>query len=30
VKRLDLLTPRVHKGFEELDVIEYETWEASA
>ena len=30
VKRLGLLTPRVRKGFEELDVIEYETWEASA
>jgi hypothetical protein len=30
VKRLGLLTPRVRKGFEELDVIEYETWEPSA
>lgn len=30
VKRLGLLTPRVRKGFEELGVIEYETWEASA
>lgn len=30
VKRLGLMTPRVRKGFEELDVIEYETWEASA
>lgn len=30
VKRLGLLTPRVRRGFEELDVIEYETWEASA
>jgi hypothetical protein len=30
VKRLGLLTPYVRKGFEELDVIEYETWEASA
>jgi hypothetical protein len=30
VKRLGLLTPRVRKGFEELDVIEYESWEASA
>jgi hypothetical protein len=30
VKRLGLLTPYVRKGFEELDVIEYEHWEASA
>lgn len=30
VKRLGLLTPRVRRGFEELDVIEYETWEPSA
>jgi hypothetical protein len=30
VKRLGLLTPYVRKGFEEIDVIEYETWEASA
>jgi hypothetical protein len=30
VKRLGLLTPRVRKGFEELNVIEYEHWEASA
>jgi hypothetical protein len=30
VKRLGLLTPRVRRGFEELDVIEYEHWEASA
>jgi len=30
VKRLGLLTPYVRKGFEELEVIEYETWEASA
>ncbi|HEY8091620.1 MAG TPA: ferritin-like domain-containing protein [Polyangiaceae bacterium] len=30
VKRLGLLTPYVRKGFEELDVIEYEAWEASA
>jgi hypothetical protein len=30
VKRLGLLTPRVRRGFEELEVIEYETWEASA
>jgi hypothetical protein len=30
VKRLGLLTPRVRRGFEELDVIEYESWEASA
>lgn len=30
VRKLGLLTPRVRKGFEELGVIEYETWEASA
>ena len=30
VKRLGLLTPYVRKAFEELDVIEYETWEPSA
>lgn len=30
VKRLGLLTPRVRTGFEELDIIEYETWEPSA
>jgi hypothetical protein len=30
VKRLGLLTPRVRSGFEELEVIEYESWEASA
>ena len=30
VKRLGLLTPRVRKGFEDLGVIEYESWEASA
>ena len=30
VKRLGLLTPRVRRGFEDLDVIEYESWEASA
>jgi hypothetical protein len=30
VKRLGLLTPYVRKGFEELGVIEFETWEASA
>jgi hypothetical protein len=30
VKRLGLLTPRVRRGFEELGVIEYETWEPSA
>jgi hypothetical protein len=30
VKRLGLLTPYVRKGFEELGVIEYEDWEASA
>jgi hypothetical protein len=30
VKRLGLLTPRVRKGFEDISVIEYEHWEASA
>jgi para-aminobenzoate N-oxygenase AurF len=30
VKKLGLLTPYVRKGFERLDVIEYENWEASA
>jgi P-aminobenzoate N-oxygenase AurF len=30
VKRLGLLTPYVRKGFEELGVIEYENWEATA
>ena len=30
VKRLGLLTQRVRQGFEQLDVIEYETWEPSA
>jgi hypothetical protein len=30
VNRLGLLTPRVRRGFEELDVIEYESWEPSA
>jgi hypothetical protein len=25
-----MLTPKVRKGFEDLGVIEYETWEASA
>jgi hypothetical protein len=30
IKRLGLLTPYVRKAFEELDVIEYESWEASA
>ena len=30
VKRLGLLTPTVRKGFEELDVLEYEDWEPSA
>lgn len=29
-KRLGLLTPRVRKGFEELGVIQYESWDASA
>jgi hypothetical protein len=30
LKRLGLLTPRVRRGFEELDVIQYESWDASA
>ena len=30
VKRLGLLTPRVRKGFEDLGVIHFETWDASA
>lgn len=30
VKRLGLLTPRVRQGFEELGVIHFETWDASA
>lgn len=30
VKRLGLLTPRVRKGFEELEIIEYESWDPSA
>jgi hypothetical protein len=30
VKRLGLLTPRVRRGFEELDVLQFETWDASA
>ncbi|MCC6559015.1 MAG: ferritin-like domain-containing protein [Polyangiaceae bacterium] len=30
VKRLGLLTPRVRKGFEELGVIQYESWDATA
>jgi len=30
VKRLGLLTPRVRQGFEELGVLHYETWEATA
>jgi hypothetical protein len=30
VKRLGLLTPRVRRGFEELGVLHYETWEATA
>jgi len=29
-KRLGLLTPRVRKGFEELGVLHYESWDASA
>lgn len=30
VKRLGLLTPYVRRGFEELDILEYEDWEPSA
>lgn len=30
VKRLGLLTPRVRAGFEELGILEYESWEPSA
>ena len=30
VKRLGLLTPRVRQGFEELGVIQYESWDATA
>jgi hypothetical protein len=30
VKRLGLLTPRIRRGFEELEILEYESWEASA
>ncbi len=30
VKRLGLLTPRVRKGFEELGVLHFESWDASA
>lgn len=30
VKRLGLLTPRVRRGFQELDVIQFESWDASA
>ncbi|WP_394823496.1 ferritin-like domain-containing protein [Pendulispora albinea] len=30
VKRLGLLTPYVRRGFEELEVIDYENWEPSA
>jgi hypothetical protein len=30
VKKLGMLTPKVRKGFEDLGVIEYESWEASA
>jgi hypothetical protein len=30
VKRLGLLTPRVRRGFEELNVIQFESWDASA
>jgi hypothetical protein len=30
VKRLGLLTPRVRRGFEELGVLQFESWDASA
>lgn len=30
IKRLGLLTPYVRQGFEELGILEYETWEPSA
>ncbi len=30
VKRLGLLTPRVRQGFEELGVLHFETWDATA
>jgi hypothetical protein len=30
VKRLGLLTERVRKGFEDLGVLHYESWDASA
>ena len=30
VKRLGLLTPHVRRGFEELNVIQFESWDASA
>jgi hypothetical protein len=30
VKRLGLLTPRVRRSFEELNVIQFESWDASA
>lgn len=30
VKRLDLLTPRVRQGFDELGVLHFESWEATA
>ncbi len=30
VKRLGLLTPRIRKGFEELGVLQFEHWDASA
>ena len=30
VKRLGLLTPRVRTGFQELDILDYESWEPSA
>jgi hypothetical protein len=29
-KRLGLLTPRVRRGFEELGVLHFESWDATA
>jgi hypothetical protein len=30
VKRLGLLTPRIRQGFQDLDVLQFESWDASA
>jgi hypothetical protein len=30
VKRLGLLTPRIRRGFQDLDVLQFESWDASA